>query len=321
MVAVSESFRAIGTTNRILATDPGVLPQAVAAAQDYLHVLDLAASRFRADSELSRIAAAAATAELTTTVGHVLGGCLRAALDVAAWTDGLVDPTIGAALLAAGYDADIDVVRARADRPSPRAQVPAPGWHLVRYDPDAGVLSIPRGLILDLGATGKAYAADVLADQLVERFGGGFLVDLGGDLAIAGGAPPSGWAVGVEDRLGHTRQVVAVHDACVATSSTQVRTWRSDGASRHHILDPRTGAVAAPVWAQVTCAADTTALANAASTAAIVLGHDAPSWLRERGIPARLERVRESDLATAWQSVETAVVTTCGWPEEARSAA
>jgi thiamine biosynthesis lipoprotein len=110
--------------------------------------------------------------------------------------------------------------------------------------------------------------------------------------------------VGVEDAEGQVVQVLALRvGQAVATSSTRLRTWVApDGGTRHHIIDPRTGSTAAATWAQATCVGATALEANAASTAAVVLGEDAPAWLEANGVPARLD---DGDR----------VVTTAGWPE------
>ncbi len=292
-VAVSPSWRAIGTTNRVLTTDPSTLERATAAAQELLFELDLAASRFRADSELSVITAQAARHDLDTQVSPLLGAAIAVALDAAGETDGLVDPTIGSLVVAAGYDADLDVVRRRGDTTRPRfgRRPTATGWQSVGYDRRQRRLRLRRGTVLDLGATAKAYAADLAAERLTRLLPGGFLVDFGGDLACAGTPPEGGWLVGLEAADGSVNQVVTTHGAALATSSTQLRTWVRDGERRHHIVDPRTGHCADVVWAQVTCAAETAVRANAAATAAIILGHDAPDWLHRKGIAARLDRV------------------------------
>ena len=107
-----------------------------------------------------------------------------------ALSEGIVDPTIGGALVRAGYDTDLDRVHEReGSAPSaPRAPLPAevPGWGSVRLHPD-GTVSLPRGTLLDLGASGKAHAADTIAAELVRFLPGGFLVDLGGDAAAVAG--------------------------------------------------------------------------------------------------------------------------------------
>jgi FAD:protein FMN transferase len=89
----------------------------------------------------------------------------------------------------------------------------------------------------------------------------------------------------------------------LATSSTTVRRWRTGGVERHHIVDPRTGQPAREIWTTASVAAATCVDANAASTAAIVLGDAAPAWLARSGLAARLVRRDGSVLGVA------------GWPE------
>ena len=290
-------FSAIGCRHTVLATDPEVIGQAGRMAEGFVAELDLAASRFRADSQLRQLTTAAATSRTRAVVSPLLGGCVEAALHAARITDGLVDPTVGRAVSAAGYDVDLATVRSRG--PSEWSRFPVafadpsvtvvPGWRSVDYHPGDRILTLPRGAQLDLGATAKAHAADRIAAALAHALPGGFLVNLGGDIAVAGQLPEGGWPIDVEDHRGAVRQVVVTEGQGIATSSTALRQWTVRGNTRHHIVDPRTGQVAQAVWSQVTCAAATALEANAASTAAIVLGRAAPGWLAQRGIPARLD--------------------------------
>ncbi len=298
----SVTFSAIGTSVRVVVTEPGTLGEAEALTRDHLVALDRAASRFRPDSEVSRLALAASAGPATATVSPVLASSIRAALRAARLTDGLVDPTVGRAVAASGYDADLEVVRARTAAGGRRAEVP--GWRQVTIDPVTDRVEVPAGCLLDLGATAKAHAADEIARHLATRLPGGFLVDLGGDIALSGRAPDGGWQVGVEDAEGEVVQVIGLRGGqAVATSSTRLRTWSvSDGTTRHHVVDPRTGRTASTTWAQVSVVAATALEANAASTAAVVLGEAAPAWLGRTGLPARLDS-------------GTHVVTTAGWPD------
>lgn len=303
---VGTSFSAIGTTVRLVVTEPDALAEAAALTREHLAVLDRAASRFRPDSEVSRLARAAAHGPASVVASPVLAGCVRAALRAARLTDGLVDPTVGRAVEHSGYDEDLAVVRSRAVA-GPRRWPPAAevqGWRSVSIDPVTDRVGVPRGCLLDLGATAKAHAADVLAELLAARLPGGVLVNLGGDIAFGGPSPDGGWQVGVEDAEGQVVQVLALRvGQAVATSSTRLRTWATpDGGTRHHIVDPRTGITASAAWAQVTCVGATALEANAASTAAVVLGEDAPAWLEANGVPARLDDGHR-------------VVTISGWPE------
>ena len=314
----SASFDAIGTHHHLIVTRPATLGAAITIARDHLVDLDAAVSRFRPDSEVSALARRRGRDGASTPVSAVFAASLAAALRAARLTDGLVDPTVGAALIASGYDADLDEVRARSARSPParehhllgnhhphRGSTAVPGWRTVELDEGLRRVRVPAGTVLDLGASAKAYAADTIATLLADRLEGGFLVNLGGDLAVSGELPHDGWQVGVEGTAGEVRQVVASHGQAFATSSTGRRTWTQHGEPRHHIVDPRTGHTAPVVWEQVTCAGLNALEANAASTAAVVLGADAPAWLQARGIPARLDPADGGP-----------VVTTPGWPQQ-----
>jgi thiamine biosynthesis lipoprotein len=205
-----------------------------------------------------------------------------------------VDPTVGGAVSAAGYDRDFALVQ--RDGPPVKLTVRSvPGWREVEFDERARLLSLPTGVRLDLGATAKAWAADRAAERIAAELGCGVLVNLGGDIAVAGPGPADGWRIRVQDVTGRPEDppegpsaVVAIHSGGLATSSTAARRWRRGGDVLHHILDPRSGLPAAPVWRTVSVAAGTCTDANVASTAAIIRGDAAPAWLTELGLAARL---------------------------------
>lgn len=302
VLPTSATFEAIGTTCQVLVTEPGALVEAAAIARDHLAVVDRAVSRFRPDSEVCRLAEQAAHGPAWAFASPVFTSYLLAALRAARLSEGLVDPTVGAALVATGYDADLDAVRARAGSAG-LGPAAVPGWRRVAMDPTTRRVTVPPGTLLDLGASAKAHAADTIARLLTDRLAGGFLVNLGGDIAVAGPAPHGGWRVGVEGLDGGIDQVVVTTGDAVATSSTIRRTWAAGVGVRHHIIDPRTGDTADTPWALVTCVGATALEANTASTSAVVLAESAPAWLAGHGIPARLV-----DLAGE-------VTTTEGWPE------
>ena len=151
---------------------------------------------------------------------------------------------------------------------------------------------VPAGLVLDLGATAKAWCADRCAAAIHRELRTGVLVSLGGDIATAGTGPDAGWVVRVQDLPDSTTgpsAVVVLRDGyAVATSSTISRTWQRGASRLHHILDPSTRRPAAPVWRTVTVVAGSCVDANTATTAAIVRGRAAEPWLAGRGVAARL---------------------------------
>ncbi len=264
-----------------------------------LDAVDAACSRFRPESELARVNRAQGA---PTSVSPTLMEALGVALGAARATDGLVDPTVGAAMIAIGYDRDIADVPVAGAAITP---VPAGAWRDVVTDPRRGTVTLPAGVQLDLGATAKAWAADMAAARAQAATPGGVLVNLGGDIAVAGEAPAGGWPVGVgDDHAGASDTTVAVGAGGLATSSTTVRRWRRGGRAVHHIVDPATGLPAREVWRTVTVAAATCVDANVASTAAVLRGQHAPAWLADLGLPARLV------------APNGRVVAVGGWPAE-----
>ncbi len=304
----STSFTALGTTAVLVLTDASALPLGRRLLVDELDAVDCACSRFRDDSELSR---ANASAGETVRVSPLLADAVRVALDAAHATGGLVSPALGEPLRSAGYDRTFRLVRAREQWTFVPVAPSTEAWRGVVLDGDR--LTVPPGVELDLGATAKALAADRAAQAIAAATGCGTLVSLGGDLAARGEPPAGGWCVRVDDDhaapLDAPGPRVLVTEGGVATSSTAVRRWRTDRGEAHHVIDPRTALPARTPWRTVTVAARSCVDANVAATAALVLGHDAPAWLAQRGLPARL--VAEDGTA----------VFTGGWPADAEAAA
>jgi FAD:protein FMN transferase len=281
---------------------PG-LAAARPAVEACLAAFDRSCSRFRADSELSALNRAEGR---WTSVSALLLEAVEAALWAAEATGGAVDPTVGRALRAVGYDRDFAAVPPAAGRIRVRLR-PVPGWQAVEVDAARSRIRLARGTEMDLGSTAKALAADHAAEAAHAAVAtGGVLVCIGGDIAVRGEPPAGGWIVLVaEDSsvpLDSEGEMVGILDGGIATSSTWIRRWTRGGAELHHIIDPATGAPCSGPWRTATVAAASCLQANAAATAAIVMGDPAPGWLAEQGLPARLV------------SRSGEVVSTAGWP-------
>jgi len=223
-------------------------------------------------------------------VSDGLAQVIAAALAAAQWTNGLVDPTVGAAIVSLGYDCDFVAVDSDGD-PLDNPRLPATGWSCVCLD--GRILRLPVGVLLDLGATAKGLGSDRAAAAAFAHGGrtGGILVSLGGDIAVAGRPPGGGWPVRMaEDPIAHgsQTQVVRLTAGALATSSVGCRRWRRGDQELHHIIDPRTGSPSTGSWRTASVAAPTCVMANAASTALIVGGEDVDQWFSEIGLPARL---------------------------------
>ena len=318
-VAVAERA-ALGTTARVVVWPPGRAGRALAAVDAQLALLDEQASRFRGDSEISKVhrclpgAARSGSArpgdaprqdappkDVPSPDATPLGSCIvseglaeaiAVALAAAEWTGGLVDPTVGGALCGLGYDRDFAALpQDPASEAAPPEPGHVPGWRSVQLD--GRRLRLAAGVRLDLGATAKGLGADRAARAAAACVpGGGVLVSLGGDIAVAGEPPVGGWPVLVADEpepsgpeLG---QLVRLAAGGLATSSIRCRQWRRGGRTLHHIVDPRTGLPAAGPWRTASVGAANCAEANAAATAAIVAGEQAVGWLTAQGLPARL---------------------------------
>jgi thiamine biosynthesis lipoprotein len=328
------SWQALGMLVQLVVTAPEAIDNASRLLARDLAELDLACSRFRPDSEVAVIgrAAAKAAGPYTTTVSPLLAEAIAVSLRAASLTDGDVDPTVGAAMCALGYDRDFARVAPtgpalasiwrRVDGGGRVSAAVVPGWRSVDLDPVAGRLTVPAGTLLDLGATVKGWAADRAAGRIAVELGCGALVSLGGDTSAAGPPPGDGWRVRVRDTTGTTGDpppgglaeagpdeagpgtVIAIQGGGLAMSSTMARRWRRGGITFHHILDPRTALPAAPVWRSASVAAATCADANTAATAAIIRGQQAPAWLESLSLPARLV------------AADGSVLTVAGWPAD-----
>ena len=295
------SWRDWSCTVTVAVADDAALHQARQVVTREMDTMAAAASRFRADSELSRVNG---TAGRLQPVSPLLAEAVAVALRAAEVTDGLVDPTLGRDVVALGYDRDIEDVRRQPARPaSTPPDRPAHGWRDVHLDGE--LLLVPRGLALDLGATAKALTADRAVAAVHAATGSPALVSVGGDVAAVGGAE---WQLRLSERPDDDDEgrSLTAYDGGIATSSVLARRWTVDGTERHHLLDPRTRRPAAGPWRTVTVAAATCVAANTASTAAVVLGDTAPGWLAARGLPARLVAHDSSVIRVGDWAMETA---------------
>jgi thiamine biosynthesis lipoprotein len=223
---------------------------------------DAVFSRFRPDSELNLVNGGRGA----RLVSPLFARAVEAALRAREQTDGLVDPTLGAALEAAGYDREFAALEPSSE---PLREAPRGG----RVDLYGRVLVLPRGVQLDLNGVVKATAVD---DALRLLHGPGF-VSAGGDLATRGDvdvALPGGGAV-------------RLVSGGLATSGRTKRRWMRAGVEQHHLIDPRTGRPSTTPWEEVTVCGSTCFAADVAAKAAFLLGDDGPDWLDERGLPGR----------------------------------
>jgi thiamine biosynthesis lipoprotein len=327
-MTVTRTWSDWSCTVRLTVDDPAVLDDACRDLRELMGRVDHAASRFRPDSELSKLNRNAGT---LVPVSPLLARLVDVALVAAEETGGATDPTVGGAVIAAGYDADIETVRqretrhiphnapppARADNPSGREAGPAPvavppvrrtpGWRSVRRMQRFGLIGVPAGLSLDLGATAKAWTADRAATTIAGRYDCSVLVESGGDLRAAG-RPDRPWLIEVAERAGDPAVLVSLRHGGLTTSTRTVRQWATSSGEAHHVIDPRTGLPSSGPWRSASVWAPSAVRANTFSTAVVATGEAAEARLRLAGHPARL-------VADDGEVSELA-----GWPASSRAA-
>ncbi len=306
------SMPAFGTTATVVVTDAEAMQHATLILASEIEEMDRAASRFRPDSEVAALSRAGGS---PVRVGSLMFESVLVALSVAEWTDGAVDPTVGRLMEDLGYDGDFAGMAETSERPRSapnRELVDARNrrqacWRSIEVDFEKRTVRVPDGVLLDLGASAKALAADRAAASIARRTRTGVLVSIGGDISVAGPPPDGGWAIGIAQSSStpadSVDQVVAITSGGLASSSTTIRSWNRSGRVVHHIVDPQTGDCARECWSLVSVAASSCVEANAASTAAIVWGPSAPKRMTMARLPAR------------FVSVAGDVSVVCGWPD------
>ena len=264
------TFRSMGTD--VTVTTP---PHDARADMSVIEALfaewDRQLSRFRPDSDLARLNAAAATAHQ---VGDLLFQATLAAIQAARATDGLFDPLLACRMEELGYDQTFDALL--PDRVGGRLRAWHPGgWRSIAVDHQRQTVTLPAGGGLDLGGIVKGMAVDA-ALTLIVRSGIPYAaVNAGGDLAVHGQPPNAGgWEIAID---GSVPGQVSLDSGALATSSVERRRWQVDGQPRHHLLDPRTGMPATTGVRSASVAAATCQQAEVAAKAALLLGPAAGS--------------------------------------------
>jgi thiamine biosynthesis lipoprotein len=274
---VARAFRAMNTNVKatVCVHDDARLigEQALSQVQCLFDDVEKTLSRFRADSELSLMNAAA---------GHpfkaspLLFEVVGAALDAARATGGVFDPTILRSLLVAGYDRSFEKVSPGDNHPSPPLPATKCTWQDVYLDEAASTILIPADCGLDLGGIGKGWTVDRACRDL-QAFSG-YVVNAGGDIRVGGtDAQGKPWTIGVTDPYleGHDLAVVELCEGAVCTSTTTRRKWQLSGSPGHHLIDPRSGKPAESGVVSATVIADSAARAEVLAKVALILGPEA----------------------------------------------
>ena len=261
-------------TLRVWAEDDASGSLMVDDAIHLLDGLDRKWSRFRPDSELSELNRGAG---MPVAVSSETCALVLLAIDAWRSTDGLFDPTILGALVAAGYDRTFDEIgtteqAGRLDQDSLR---PSPGPGGVVVDAENLMITLPDNVSLDFGGIGKGRCADLVLECLLAGGAIGACVDLGGDVRVGGSSPQGeGWVVAVDDPFhpGGDLALITLSSGAVTTSSRLRRQWSTVDGPAHHLLDPATGQPAKGGLAAVTVVAADAAWGEVHAKAALIAG-------------------------------------------------
>ena len=278
----------------------GVVGDACLLVRARRRIEDLEArwSRFRPTSDVARLNA---SRDRPVRVSDDTQLLVERSKEAWSMTSGAFDPTVHDSLVAWGYDRDLPDVRPLATRPPCET---ATGPDDIVVDRVAGTVVLGGCSGFDGGGIGKGLAADLVASELVAQGATSAVVDVGGDVRVAGTDP---WTVGVEDPLDSSHDLLrlSVSEAGLATSSDRRRRWPVGAGAAHHLIDPRTGAPADTPLAGVTVLAGEAWWAEALTKAVLVgglpvgdLGASAASGISRtsrgdvQGTPDLLELVR-----------------------------
>lgn len=262
----------------------------------WVEAIEARLTRFRPESELSRLNEHCGR---WVSVSDTLLQAVLAARRAAWLTDGLCNPLVLPALIAAGYEHSFaEMQRAGLnDSRAVSAPVLVPDWRGIAIKPKHHLVRLPAGAQIDLGGTGKGWSAQQIANRLAAY--GPCLVDAGGDL-VARGKPQGlpGWRVDVDEPgqpdASPPVSSILVSDAAVATSGIDYRRWMRGGQPQHHLIDPRTGQPAVTNVLAATVVHSDAALAEAYAKALVILGSaEGLNWIMRQ--PRRAALVVRTD--------------------------
>jgi FAD:protein FMN transferase len=270
-------FRAMGCQMlALLEQESEDVPSILSKVPEWFEEWEQALSRFRSDSELSRLNR---TVDQPVAVSQILWDVFQASLVADQETKGLVTPTVLEAMEIAGYDRSFDEIPGSLGYIGLWAEVHP--LSMVTYDEKRHTICLPPDIRLDFGGVAKGWAAHQAAERL--KVSGPALMNAGGDIAISGPrADNKPWLVGISNPFETDEDLATLHlhGGGVATSGKDRRRWMQGALLSHHIIDPRTGQPAITDVLTATVIAPTVMEAEAAAKSVFLLGSGAGlDWL------------------------------------------
>ena len=279
-------FRAMGT-EMLVCVDNGsdTSPIELADVPGWFEEWEQVLSRFRIDSELTLLNRAS---NQLVPVSETLWQVFQSALSAEKYTDGLVTPTIAAAVIESGYDRDFGLLAGQNLSPYEAEPPIVRSLASLTWDESTRSICLPADVQLDFGGIAKGWAAEQVVHRLKHL--GSALMNCGGDIFMSGpllnGNP---WEIGVHrpfDRSsGYMGMMYFDHGCGVATSSTDRRRWMQGGQLRHHIIDPHSGLPAESDVVSATIVAPTAVEAETAAKSVLIRGSkEGLAWLESKNL-------------------------------------
>ncbi|MGA9594588.1 MAG: FAD:protein FMN transferase [Acidimicrobiia bacterium] len=248
---ITVEFPAMGTRVVAIGDDP-------AEAEPFFAAAEAVFSRFDSSSELSALNR---DPRVSIEVSPDLAACLHDARELRDRTGGLIDPAIGNAVIAWGYDRTFTEVEDRGEAGSIAA--------IGEWSISDNVVTRRPGTRLDLGGIAKGWTADrAVASGLA------YVVSAGGDVS----SRLDETAVSIEDPWGDVAATVRLGSGGLATSSSTRRRWQVGDVTAHHIIDPRRLAPATSPIFSATVMAATAVEAEAGAKAVLLHGEHGLTW-------------------------------------------
>lgn len=247
-----------------------------------LDAVNQSMSTYVEDSELMRFNAADTTEPVAISAG--LRRVIKQALTIADQSDGYYDITIGPLVELWGFG------RKKVSRAPNQAEIEAAlervGYRYLKLSP-AGLTKAREDVSLDLSSIAKGYGVDQVAELLEAEGYRNYLVDIGGELRLAGQRFDKPWRIGIEapdSQIEAVQSVVAVTRSQLAmATSGNYRNYRDyDGVHAVHTIDPKTGGFRRSRLLAVTVLDDDCMTADAYATALMALGEGKAARFAEK---------------------------------------
>lgn len=286
---ITHQFHALGTTVQGgWRTEPAAAQAIFLEIQRRIVDFETRFSRFTPDSELSRLNTQAGP---PVAVSETMMDILLKARKFWQQTDGLVDPTVGRAVIAAGYDVSFELLPDGISSEQKKVAVTKSSFADVHLDQMRKTVTLPAGMLLDFGGLGKGYLVDSLVPD-IEKVTTDYWLSLGGDLIVSGtGDDNQPWSVGIQDPRSPERDFLHLRPPPghwgLATSGTIKRHGVRAGVPWHHLIDPRTGQPSVSDVIAATVLAPTALEADVMAKVVLLRGSiDGIAWASAHGVEA-----------------------------------